>query len=144
MRYVLDTDHVSLLQRRHAQVITDLAHVDIADRAVTVVTMAEQTQGRLAVIRRAATESVAARGFERLYETTVFYLTVEVLPYDAAAVALFEQLRQQRIRIGTQDLRIAAIALSNKATLVTRNGQDFRRVPGLKIVDWTAPAQESW
>ena len=143
MRYVLDTDHVSLLQRGHAQVFANVANVDIADRAVTVVTVAEQTQGRLAVIRRATTESDAARGFDRLYETIAFYLTVKVLPYDAAAVALFEQLRQQGIRIGTQDLRIAAITLSNDAIVVTRNSRDFGRVPGLKIVDWTLPTQES-
>ena len=78
MRYVLDTDHISLLQRGHAQVFANMDSVDIADRAVTVVTVAEQTQGRLAVIRRATTESATARGFDRLHETIAFYLTVKV------------------------------------------------------------------
>jgi len=141
MRYILDTDHVSLLQRGHPQVVANLARIDLANRAVTVVTVAEQIQGRLAVIRRATSENAAAHAFERLRETIAFYLAVRVLPYDAEAVALFEQLRQQKIRIGTQDLRIAAIALSNGATLVTRNSRDFRQVPGLNLEDWSAPAQ---
>jgi len=43
-----------------------------------------------------------------------------------------------RLRIGTMDLRIAAITLAYGATLVTRNVQDFQRIPGLVIEDWTA------
>jgi tRNA(fMet)-specific endonuclease VapC len=137
MRYVFDTDHVSLLQRGHPQVISHLIRVEAADRAVTIVTAAEQLQGRLAVIRRATSEVAAVSGFRHLQETIEFYLTVRVLPYDAAAASIFEQLRAKKIRIGTQDLRIAAITLSNNATLVTRNNRDFRRVPQLSIIDWS-------
>lgn len=137
MRFILDTDHVSLLQRGHPQVVAQLAGVDLDNRAVTIVTAAEQLQGRLAVIRRSTTESLAANAFARLQEAMAFYRTVKVLPYDPIAVALFEQLRQQKIRIGTQDLRIAAITISIGATLVTRNRRDFRQVPGLNIIDWS-------
>jgi tRNA(fMet)-specific endonuclease VapC len=60
-----------------------------------------------------------------------------VLPFDAAALADFHYLRQQKVRIGTRDLRIAAIARSRSLTLVTRNLSDFGRVPNLKTEDWT-------
>jgi tRNA(fMet)-specific endonuclease VapC len=66
-----------------------------------------------------------------------FYASIRVLPYDAEAQAQFAQLRRQRVRIGTQDLRIAAITLSRQATLVTRNTRDFAKVPALNIVDWS-------
>ena len=39
------------------------------------------------------------------------------------------------------DRLIAATALVNDLTLVTANGLDFRRVPGLKLEVWPAPAQ---
>lgn len=73
---------------------------------MTVVTVAEQVQARLAVIRRATSETVGMRAFERLRETIAFYLAVKVLPYDAEAAALFERLLPQKIRISTQGLRI--------------------------------------
>jgi tRNA(fMet)-specific endonuclease VapC len=57
--------------------------------------------------------------------------------YDVEAQIQFAKLRRQQVRIGTQELRIAAIALSKNATLVTRNTRDFAKVPGLHIVDWS-------
>lgn len=47
------------------------------------------------------------------------------------------QLLREKVRIGTQDLRIASIAIANNAILVTRNQRDFSRVPGLQFEDWT-------
>ena len=59
------------------------------------------------------------------------------LPFDETAATIFDQLRAQRIRIGTNDLAIAAITLSVRGILVTRNTVDFQRVPDLLIEDWT-------
>ncbi|MFO7538414.1 MAG: type II toxin-antitoxin system VapC family toxin [Chloroflexota bacterium] len=137
MLYILDTDHVSLLQRGQEPIIANLSRVGLAYRAVTIVTVAEQVQGRLAMVRRARTEAAAGRAFANLQTTTTFYESIRVLPYDEEAQLRFNQLRQQKIRIGTQDLRIAAIALSYGATIVTRNTLDFERVPGLKLTDWS-------
>jgi tRNA(fMet)-specific endonuclease VapC len=137
LRYILDTDHVSLLQRGNAAVAARVAALAATDVAITMITAEEQIQGRLTVIRRARTQIDAARGYERLYETLRFYGSVALVLYDAVAAARFDDLRRQGIRIGTQDLRIAAITLTQGATLVTRNTRDFSHVPGLVTEDWS-------
>jgi tRNA(fMet)-specific endonuclease VapC len=39
--------------------------------------------------------------------------------------------------MGTLDLRIAAVAVVNSVTLLTRNRRDFSLVSGLVIDDWS-------
>jgi len=55
----------------------------------------------------------------------------------AQAEVLRPRLQQQRIRIGTMDLKIAGITLAHGATLLSRNVTDFQKVPGLLVEDWT-------
>jgi tRNA(fMet)-specific endonuclease VapC len=137
LRYILDTDHVSLLQRGNTVVAARLVALAESDVAITMITVEEQLQGRLTVIRRARTQIDIVRGYERLYETLRFYGSVALVLYDAGAAARFDELRRQGIRIGTHDLRIAAIALTQGATLVTRNTRDFSQVPGLITEEWS-------
>ena len=59
------------------------------------------------------------------------------LGFNQYAINYYEDLIRQRIRIGTQDLRIAAITLSANGILVTRNRKDFEKVPNLLLEDWT-------
>jgi tRNA(fMet)-specific endonuclease VapC len=56
--------------------------------------------------------------------------------FDEAAAQEFERLRKLRVRIGTMDLKIAAIALANDALLLSANLRDFKKVPGLRIESW--------
>jgi tRNA(fMet)-specific endonuclease VapC len=137
--YVLDTDHVSLFQRGHPQVVAHvLAHS--ADRlAVTIVTVEEQLRGRLSQIHKASSRPSRLQGYARLHDTVDFFSQIRILDFDAIADTHYEALRQQRIRIGSQDLRIAAIVLAVGGILVTRNAGDFRQVPDLPIEDWSQP-----
>jgi tRNA(fMet)-specific endonuclease VapC len=57
--------------------------------------------------------------------------------FDAASESEFQHLRGARLGAGTLDLKIAAIALTNGLTVLTRNRRDFGRVPGLVIEDWS-------
>jgi len=62
------------------------------------------------------------------------------LPVDAKAAqvwgTLYQTLKAQGNMIGGNDLWIAAIAIANGMPVITRNGSDFGRVPGLKVIEY--------
>ena len=60
---------------------------------------------------------------------------MQLLSFDRKAAEVFDELNQQRLRVGSMDLRIAAIAIANQMTLLTQNTVDFERIPGLSIDD---------
>lgn len=60
-----------------------------------------------------------------------------LLSFPEPAILRFENLRSLRLNVGLLDLRIAAVALENGLTVVTRNRRDFGRVPGLATEDWS-------
>ncbi len=45
-------------------------------------------------------------------------------------------LRRQKLRIGTRDLKIAATAFVTHALLLSANRSDFQQVPGLRVENW--------
>lgn len=63
-----------------------------------------------------------------------------VLSYDAGAARIHAELRAELERSGRSlpfvDGQIAAIAISQGLTLVTRNQRDFNAVPGLRWTNW--------
>jgi tRNA(fMet)-specific endonuclease VapC len=63
-------------------------------------------------------------------------------PFDDRSASYAAQIRFQLAKaglpIGPHDMQIAAIALRNDFTVVTRNVREFRRVPGLRVEDWEA------
>ncbi len=77
------------------------------------------------------------RGYQMMEVILIDFSRFRVLPFDQPAAAQFTRLRKARVRIGTMDLRIAAIALSHQLTVLTRNTRDFEQVPGLAVADWT-------
>jgi tRNA(fMet)-specific endonuclease VapC len=55
-RYILDTDHLTLLKRNHPIVRAKIANIPPEDIFVTIVTVEEQLRGRLAIISKVATQ----------------------------------------------------------------------------------------
>ena len=139
---LLDTDHVSELQSNTGagRILTArIGQIAPDDYGTTIITFEEQMWGRLAQVAasdRAAPQSVLS--YALLNATHLFYYRVAVWQYTEVAARQFGLLREAGIRIGTQDLKIASIALSHGATLLTRNARDFTKVPGLLMDDWTS------
>ena len=139
MIYLLDTDHVTLDQHGHSWVTSRLRLAGPSQVTISVITVEEQLRGWLAVIRGAATAQKRSAAYLELRKAVTYFASFTLLDYTPAVDALVADLRQQGVRIGTQDLRIAALALTHGATVITRNQRDFRQVPGLLIEDWSLP-----
>lgn len=105
--------------------------------AITIVSAEELIRGRLAQVRKSKTSKERVSAYYWLMKTFEFLKGFVVLAYDARAEAQFQILLTQKIRVGTQDLKISAIALSQKAILFTRNRRDFNRIEGLEFEDWS-------
>lgn len=141
MRFLLDTDHISILQRRSgnefAVLSARIAGHPLTDLAFSVVSFHEQALGAHTFLSRARSSVEPSRGYTLLMEILHGFATAPVLPFDAAAT-LFDDLQALRIRVASMDLRIAAIARSRNLILLTRNQRDYVRVPLLVTEDWTA------
>lgn len=139
--YLLDTDHLSVLERggevsmRLRRRLNALSPTQVA---ATVVSYEEQTRGWLAFLSKARSLDEQATAYGYLQRHLQLFCAVPLLPFDADVVAVMQQLQQQRIRIGTMDLKIASVALTRDATLLSRNTRDFEKVPGLRVEDWTS------
>lgn len=136
-QWLLDTDHVGLIERNDANVRSQLLRRPPAMIAVSVVTMEESLRGRLAVLSRRLTGPERIRAYANFQTTARLYQTFNVVPFDQPSEDRFQILLGQRLRIGTQDLKIAATALAHGFVLVTRNRVDFGQVPGLALEDWS-------
>lgn len=65
---------------------------------------------------------------------------IDVLPYDRDAADLHARDRANLVDKGAApsyvDAQIAAVALAHDAAVATRNVDDFRRFPGLRVDNW--------
>jgi tRNA(fMet)-specific endonuclease VapC len=138
--WILDTDHVSLLLERHPRISRRVAEVG-SNVSITVVTVQELFNGWVVRINNATELEDLVRLYGRLNHTISLCKRVPVAEFDRAAGDCYRKilietpsLAKRRLQ---KDIRIAAIALSLGAIVVTRNQQDFSQVPGLVLEDWT-------
>jgi tRNA(fMet)-specific endonuclease VapC len=141
MVVILDTDHLTVIQRR-----AEPAYSRLRDRLsefppnaiqTTIISFEEQMRGWLALISRARNQSREVEAYERLQALMRFFNEIPVLDYTEVAAARFEDLRRSRLRVGSMDLKIASIALSHNGLLLSSNLKDFQRVSNLRVEDWT-------
>lgn len=133
----LDTNvAIALLNGRPPKVRArfDAALAAKAPIAVSIVVYHELMYGAAASERRKENEEkvalfVAAGG-------------IRILPYEERdaeeAADIRAHLKRAGAPIGPYDVLIAGQARRAGATLVTANGREFKRVPGLTVVDWAS------
>lgn len=81
------------------------------------------------------------RSAETLKDTSDFLANFEIIPFDFLEAIAYGKIRADLERkgkiIGNNDMQIAAKALVYNATLVTNNTEEFSRIDGLRLSDWT-------
>jgi tRNA(fMet)-specific endonuclease VapC len=107
------------------------------DVAVSIVSFEEQMRGWLAFIARAHSSTQQTSAYEKLHALLDDFGLRPVLDFDQSCAAKCDSLIKAKVRIGTMDLKIAATAISHNALLLSRNLVDFRKVPRLRVEDWT-------
>ena len=130
MRYMLDTNTVSHLLRKHPAVARRVVAVPITSLCISAITQGELLFGL-------ARRPEAATLHKLVWE---FLRRVDVLPWDATTAPVYGTARAATQREGRvlapMDLLIGSHALSIEAILVT-NDRAFGQLPNLSIEDWT-------
>jgi tRNA(fMet)-specific endonuclease VapC len=137
--WILDTDHTSLFLEGNPLVVDKIAQ-RYSDLAISVITVQELFNGWVVRINNPAYASNLVWLYTKLWQTTEFTRNIRVLNFDEAADTCYKKLLRDYKQLDKKrlhkDMRIAAIAMSLDATLVTRNYRDFSQVPNLKIENW--------
>lgn len=138
---LVDTDHTTYLKYpqsdRGRRFVDRLAAAPPSDVVgVAIVTVEERMRGWLATIAKERDALRQVVGYRELTGLFEFYQEFEIIAFDESVARCFEDLRAQRLRLGTMDLKIAATALVNNALLLSANQRDFARVPGLRVENW--------
>lgn len=109
--------------------------------AITVVTVQEIFNGWIVKINSASDSTELVKLYTKLWTNLEFFKQVRILNFDADAYNCYDRLLKENKQLNKKrlqkDLRIAAIAISVNAVMVTRNKRDFSLIPGLVIEDWT-------
>ena len=134
-----DTDVLTEILLGEPLFVARAATIPPHEQAVPVIVIEEIMRGRLQVIRQAEADQarISLSDAYNLFEQMLRDVQqVTVLSYTPQAEALYRQSRHERIRVGTHDLRIAAICVAHVATLISCNRRDFGQVPGLCVEFW--------
>lgn len=128
---LLDTNIcIPLINRAEPALAERLLAADPAELVLCSIVRAELEFG-------ARNSSNVAENLDRVER---FCSAFESIPFDDDAAAYYGEIRSHLRRegrpIGANDLMIAAIAVANDLTLVTRNVSEFARVPRLATETW--------
>lgn len=129
---MLDTDIcIELIRGRASAVLARFRHRKIGTIGISAITLSELRYG-------VAKSSDPARNTVALAH---FCAPLEICPFDHEAASTYGDIRARLERAGTPigplDTLIAAHAFALDATVITNNEREFRRVPGLRVENWT-------
>lgn len=138
--HFLDVDTLERIFRGDALVTQRLHQTPLEQIWLSSITSEEMLGGSLSQINRTRDHSrhgdieLPSRLFVRLIERLRDY---NILPYTNAAEEVYRAYDASIKRIGKMDCRLAAHASVVNFTVITCNTADFKKIPGLRVEDWS-------
>jgi len=129
--YMLDTDIcIYIIKRKPRSVLKRLENLQPGQLAMSAITFAELMNG-------AKKSKQVEANVAKLNELGEL---IQICPFDQKAAIFYGDVRSTLEKkgniIGSNDLLIAAHALSLDWILVSNNEKEFKRVDGLRIENW--------
>lgn len=141
--YALDSDIVSLYLRHQGQqphLERRIKSAPPQDLWISIVTVEENIAGAFRLINGSRKDPQHIQkqwfGYRLLSELISDFAHFQILPFDAAANELYQNMSAEAKRHGANDCKIAASALSRGFTVITRNIKHFQAI-GAPCLDWT-------
>ncbi len=135
--YLLDTNVVTQAFAGHERVLARLRRAPAGDVWLSSVAAEESLQGALSLINWSRDKPTSPDAHDFLTRLLSALCEYQVCPYDDDAAHIFASFPAQVKRIGTQDCRIAASAISRGWVVITANRKDFSKIPGVQSEDWS-------
>lgn len=132
MKYMLDTNIcIYVIKKKPDKVVKEFLKYKKGDLVISSIVLAELEYG----VQK-------SQYHEKSRAALALFLTpLEIVPFDSNAAKEYGKIRSDLEKKGTpiggMDMLIAAHALNLKLPLVTNNEGEFKKVPKLKVVNWT-------
>jgi len=135
VKYLLDTDTISLLVRKDPSVIKNLIKHEDDEICISAITYAELYFGLVKF-------GLIQKGSEKLVnEVNTILGKITILDFNSTQSEIYGKIRlkleKSGIPLGDMDMLIASCALSAGAVLISHNKKHFSRIDGLILDDWS-------
>jgi len=132
MKFMLDTNTcIYIIKQKPPKVLKHFKAYSVGEIGISAITLSELRFG-------VAKSQHIQKNNEALDD---FVLPLEIADFDEKAAKAYGEIRAALEKggnpIGSLDMLIGAHALSHGATLVANNIKEFKRIKGLKLIDWT-------
>ncbi|MBO7424498.1 MAG: type II toxin-antitoxin system VapC family toxin [Clostridiales bacterium] len=130
--YLLDTNTcIFFLKDKYPSLSEKIMSRDPSEFSVSSVTVFELEYGA----------AKSQWGDKTRLRLAIFLSPFTVIPFDTSDAVVAGRIKGELAKngkiIGPYDLKIAAQGLARGLTVITNNTNEFRRVPGLNVEDWT-------
>lgn len=130
--YLLDTNTcIFFLKDKYPSLSEKIMSRDPSEFAVSSVTVFELEYGA----------AKSQWGDKTRLRLAIFLSPFTVIPFDTSDAVVAGRIKGELAKngkiIGPYDLQISAQGLARGLTVITNNTNEFRRVPGLNVEDWT-------